>query len=174
MWRATQGTDYNGIVLFEPGRLREFYGGRIRRGRNLFARFTKTEDGDAVLRRGIVVPILAIDDGGYSIIVRDAHEPSPVERDVILTNGVYPLRVRDRVVIADLVVMREWQDETDWRDVPIAPGTYGVTVRGFRKMARRQRKIIDAGYELVLARTSRLPRVTANTGAKMRTLKLDT
>jgi hypothetical protein len=73
------------IVLFDPDALTQFYG-RIRTGTNLFKRFTRTIDGDEILERGIVVPTLAIDDAGYTIIIRDVAEPSPVDPYVIVTN----------------------------------------------------------------------------------------
>ncbi len=172
VWRGRQDTDYNGIVLFEPAALRELYGGRIRRGANLFRRFTKTDDGDRVLERGIVVPILAIDDAGYSIVIREEGERSPVERWIVATNGVFPFWVRHEAVLADLAIFREWEDQTDWQRVPIPPGKYGVTIRGFRRMSSDRKKIIDAGYELVLSRARRLPSVTGSTAARMRTLTM--
>ena len=172
VWKGTQLTDYSGIVLFDPDGLTQFYG-RIRKGANLFKRFTTTTDGDAMLKLGIVVPILAIDDAGYTVIIRDASEPSPVEPYVIVTNETYPLHVTREAVLADLAVFRDWEVDLDWQRVPIPVGRYAVTIRGFRRMAKTKRKILDAGYELVLRRVRRLPPVSANTGAKMRTLKLD-
>ncbi len=172
VWKGTQLTDYNGIVLFDPDGLNQFYG-RIRTGTNLFKRFTTTTDGDEILARGIVVPILAIDDAGYTIIIRNAAEPSPIDPYVIVTNETYPFHVTREAVLADLAVFREWEANLDWQRVPIPIGKYAVSVRGFRRMAKTKRKILDAGYELVLRRVRKLPPVSANTGAKMRTLKLD-
>lgn len=172
MWKGTQLTDYNGIVLFDPDALKKYYG-RIRAGTNLFKRFTTTTDGDEILALGIVVPILAIDDAGYTIVIRERSESSPVEPFVIVTNEVYPFRVTREAVLADLAVLRSWKEGLDWQRVPIPMGTYGVTVRGFRRMAKTRRQIVDAGYEFVLRRVRKLPKVTANTGARMRTLKFD-
>jgi hypothetical protein len=95
VWLGTQGTDYNGIVLFDPAALHEFYG-RIQRGASLFRRFTETDDGDQVLERGMVVPILAIDDPGYSLVFATRVEESPVEPWVVVTNGVFPFWVSTR------------------------------------------------------------------------------
>jgi hypothetical protein len=172
VWKGTQNTDYNGMVLFEPTALRDYYG-RIRKGTNIFARFMKTEDGDEVLRRGIVVPILAIDDASYTVIVRRADEVSPVDSDVIVTNGVFPFHVRREAVIADLAVFRDWEEDLDWHRVPIPSGRYSVTVRGFRRLAKRKHKILDAGYEFVLSSVRRLARPTGKTGKAMRTLRFD-
>ena len=46
-------------------------------------------------------------------------------------------------------------------------GTFAVTVKGFSSPG-----LETAGYEFVLARTKRPPKVTAHTGAKMRVLRL--
>jgi hypothetical protein len=173
VWRFTQNTDFNGIVLFDPAALVDFYGGRIRKGTNLFRKFTTTDDGDEMLRLGIVVPVLAIDDAGYTVIVRTADESSPVESCVMMTNGAFPLYVRGEAVLADLAVFREWEYGTDWTHVPIAVGRYSVDVRGFRRLATRGRNILDAGYEFVLKPVRRLPRVTGETGMKMQTLRFD-
>lgn len=172
MWKTVQNTDYNGIVLFEPSLLKEYYGDRIRKGSNLFRRFMKTDDGDEVLRLGIIVPILAIDDAGYTVIFRQEAEKSEVEPYVVLSNGVYPFRVKAEAVLADLAVLRDWEEDLDWQRVPLDTGRYAITVRGFRRMANTKRKIVDAGYEFVLRKSARLPRVTASTGHKMRVLKI--
>ena len=172
MWKGTQLTDYSGIVLFDPDALTQFYG-RIRTGTNLFKRFTRTTDGDEILKLGIVVPILAIDDAGYTIIIRDAAEPSPIDPYVVVTNATYPFRVTREAVLADLAVFRDWEADLDWQRVPIPVGRYAVTIRGFRRIAKTRRKILDAGYEFALRRVRKLPPVSADTGANMRTLKLD-
>jgi hypothetical protein len=166
MWRGTQGTDYNGIVVFDPDALRAWCGGNIAPGTDLFHRFTASDEGDRVLELGIVVPILAIDDGGYTIIVREAGEPSPVSPWIVVENAVFPLRITRDAVLADLAVLREWHDELGWQRVPIAAGSYAVTVRGFCR--RVHGRIADAGYELELARVTELPAVTGATGKPMR------
>ena len=143
MWKGTQHTDFNGIVLFDPDALKAYYG-RIKSGANLFKRFTTTTDGDEILALGICVPILAIDDA----VTREA-------------------------ALADLAVFRDWERDLGWQRLPIAAGRYGVSVRGFRRLAKTRHKIVDAGYEFVLRRVRKLPAVSANTGAKMRTLKFE-
>jgi hypothetical protein len=170
MWTGTVDTDYNGIVLFDPGLLRDRYGGAIAEGTDLFTRYTTTEEGDEVIAAGLVVPILAIDDAGYEVAVRTTGEPSPIDADTVVENGVYPLRVRDGLVIADLAVLREWVDELGWQPVGMAPGSYAVRVRGFRAIDGTGRRIERAGFEFVLDPCEVLPRPSADLGRNMRVL----
>ena len=168
---GTVDVDYNGIVLFDPATVIEHFGPLVP-GTDLFSRFTSSEEGDAALRHGVVVPILAIDDAGYDVVVRLASEPAIIQsEDVVCENGIFALRVRSgHVIAADLSAMMDWLDEPIGLSVPVDPGTYSVRIRGYRRVDWKQRTLEAAGYEFVLRRVRRLPRVTGNTGAKMRTL----
>jgi hypothetical protein len=166
-------TDFNGIVLFDPGLLRERYGGSIAPGTDLFTRYTTTDEGDAVIAAGLIVPILAIDDGGYEVIVRLTSEKSPHEEPAFVENGIYPLRIREGLVLADLAVLKEWLDDVGWQSVGMPRGRYAVTVRGFRSLDPTGHEIIRAGYEFVLNPVDSLPTPSADLGKNMRVLRLD-
>ncbi|WP_437637620.1 hypothetical protein [Sorangium sp. So ce854] len=170
MFVDTVITDYNGIVLFEPHLLQQRYGGAIEEGTDLFTRFTTTDEGDRVLAEGLIVPVLAIDDSPYKVIVRRASEPEAARGPVIVENGVFPLRVAQGLVVADLVVLREWTEGLGWKPVDVEPGSYGVTVRGFRVLDAAGSRIIEAGYEFVLEPRDALPPLTADVGKNMRVL----
>jgi len=162
--------DFNGIVMFEPHLLCAFYGGHIDSGTNLFQRFTTTEEGDEVLQKGIVIPILGINDGNYRVLVRYSHEVSPVEKGIILENSSFPLNVERRLVLADLSVLREWEEETGWQQVDGPKGRYSVTVRGFRFV--QEGIVSDCGYEFVLNLVDDLPKRTADLEKDMQVLTL--
>lgn len=170
MWIGTVFTDANGIVLFDPGRLRERYGGSIAERTDLFTKFIATDEGDEVLKEGIVVPILSIDDAGYEVVVRRASEAYTPPGVALVENGVYPLRVSDRLVIADIAVLRDWADGLGWEDVSVPAGIYAVTIRGFQELDVSGRTILHAGYEIILAAQECLPAFTADTGRNMRVL----
>jgi hypothetical protein len=172
MFVDTVSVDFNGIVLFDPDRLQDFYRG-IPDGTDLFTRFVSTEDGDAALREGFVVPVLAIDDGEYDVVVRLATEDSGARGSVLCENGVFPFRVLKRAVVADLAVLKEWIPELGWIPVPLRPGDYAVTVRGYRELDPLLREITGAGYEFVLDPVAALPAVTGEIGRNMRVLRLD-
>ena len=173
MWAKMVLTDFNGLVLFAPDLLADHFGGAIPEGTDLFTRFMQTDDGDAVLAAGLIVPVLAIDDAPYTVIVRMATEQSPIAAEtVVVENGTVALAVATRVVVADLVVLKEWIDDLGWHDVDtgLEHGAYAVTVRGFRVLDAAQHTIVDAGYEFVLDPRPALPTVTADTGTKMRVM----
>lgn len=176
MFTGSLDTDFNGIVLFDPSALREHYGGGIPEGTDLFTRYVTTDEGDEVLSRGLIVPVLAIDDAGYDIVVRLATEPSGMRGEAVVVNGIYPLRVIDELVVADLLVLREWSDRSDWQPTGIGPGAYGVSMHGFRQIIRHKAgkaRIASAGYEFVLDVEHQLPKLSADTACDMQLLQLE-
>jgi len=173
MYIGDISAEYNGIVLFSPDGLVQHYG-HIEEGDNLFKRFTTTEEGDDVLRLGIVVPILAIDSDIYEIVVRLVDEPNPFANngcELVAENGVFALKVISRLVLADLAVLAEWHAEEGWQYIPeVVAGNYSVTVRGWRKVDEHLHFEI-AGYEFELRLVPDLPAVTADTGRRMQLLR---
>ncbi|EYF08100.1 hypothetical protein [Chondromyces apiculatus] len=170
MWVGTVITDFNGIVLFEPHRLETWYGGQIEEGTDLFSKFTQTDAGDEVLIAGQIVPVLAIDDSPYQIIVRLAGEPEVTRGEFIVENGIYPLRVERGLFVADLAVLKEWEEGLGWQPVDVLPGNYAVTIRGFRALDSTGKRIIEAGYEFILEPRDALPALTADVGKNMRVM----
>jgi hypothetical protein len=168
MWQVTVSVEYNGIVLFDPCVVREELGS-VRKGTNLFKRFTTTDEGDRVLARGLFVPVLAIDDAGYEAHLRLANEPSRVRDEHVLhTNDTFALRVAGSLAIADLESLMWWRGGDVNNQIEFPAGKYGVSVRGFSSP-----DLSTAGYEFIFSRVRRLPKVTASTGARMRVLRLD-
>jgi len=53
--------DFGGIVLFDYSLLEEYFG-KIEIDENLYRKFITTKDGDEVVKQGIVVPIVGIND----------------------------------------------------------------------------------------------------------------
>lgn len=160
-------TDFNGIVFFDPSILQAREGGRVPAGADLFTRYTTTDEGDEVLAAGVVLPLLAIDDAGYEIVVRQSDEEPRGLGEIIVVNGVYPLRVAQRLVVADLAVLKDWEDELGWQDCEVTPGEYAGVIRGFRE-TNTDGRIIRAGYELTLERVDALPAPTADLSKNLR------
>jgi hypothetical protein len=171
MWLGKILTDFNGLVLFDPLVMKQHYGDTLTEGRDLFTEYITTDEGDAVLAAGLIVPVLAIDAAGYDVVVRLSTEASPLQAELVAENGVFPLRVLSRLVIADLAVLKYWMEEEGWEDVPISAGTYGVTIRAFRALDAARENILQAGYEFVLNPEPALPPVTGDTGKHMRVLE---
>lgn len=171
MWVGDVSVDDNGIILFDPAAV-ALWRPDIEDGTDLFTEFFTTSVGDEGLARGLFVPILAIDDGGYDIIVHNEAEPLLERMDVVVTNGEFALQVTTGLVVADLAVLRYWMPGVgaDWRLVPARPGNYAVTVRGLRRISSDRTLLEAAGYEFVLASRSELPVVTADLNRNMRVM----
>lgn len=162
--------DYNGIVLFNPAALAGRFGGSIEAGTNVLEQLQDTTAGDVVVAAGIALPILGINDSTYEFHIRLATEPSEVDSLCILENGVFPLQVSQRLVIADLAVLVEWADELGWKSVDVAAGTYGVTIRGFR--AIEGGRVVRFGYEAVFEPRDSLPAMSGSLVKDMQVLTL--
>jgi hypothetical protein len=162
-------TDFNGIVIFEPNRLIQFFGAHIDEGSDLFTHFRSSDDGDKVVEQGIIIPILAIDDAGYDVEFYINEKSNRPEEQIIFESGDFPLCVERKLVLADLVVLKEWIEGLGWTFVDVPPGYYKVTIRGFRQ-TNEQGHITDCGYELILQSTSSLPEFTGSQEMNFRVL----
>jgi len=169
MLRYTVITDFNGIAIFDPDRLIQFFGGQIAEGADLFTHFMSSDDGDKIVEQGIIIPILAIDDGGYSVEFYVDEKSNRPKEQVVFENGVFPLCIEKRLVIADLVVLKEWIEGLGWIQVDVPPGYYKATVRGFCER-NRNGHITDCGYEVILESTTSLPEPTASLDSNSRVM----
>jgi hypothetical protein len=113
---------------------------------------------------------LAIDDGGYDVVVRSESEGVTSPGVVVVSNGEFALRVESGLVVADLAVLRHWMTGVGWVHVPAEPGDYAVTINGFRSMSSDGKMLEAAGYEFVLTRRKELPTVTGSVGRNMRVM----
>ncbi|NHZ95822.1 hypothetical protein [Massilia sp. CCM 8734] len=162
--------DFGGMVLFDCAGLAAFYGG-VKEGANLYARLTGTDEGERVVEQGIVLPIIGINDSSYRVIVRLAGEASAIpDQLIVVRNASFPLRVTERLIIADLAVFLEWYPEQGWQRVDVAPGCYAVAVNGFRKVDNNV--VVDFGFEIVLTSAATLPAMSASLQQDMQVLGL--
>ena len=162
--------DFNGIVVFDPSFL-EGYFSKINPGDNLFERFVRSDEGERVVEQGIVLPVLGLNDGIYSIILRTDKEPRGIDpKTIIVSNATFPLKIVTKAVISDMATLREWAPGENWREVMLSPGNYAVTVNGFRVIARRE--IIDFGFEFVFEETEELPTLSGSLAKNMQVLEL--
>ncbi|MBT0568224.1 hypothetical protein [Williamsia sp. CHRR-6] len=170
MKRFDMTVDFNGIVIFDPARLSDYYGG-IKRGHNVWRDFTTTNMGDEVVQQGIVVPLIGINDGSYEVYVRSVSEPSCWGLDSIKDNKGFPLRVSVRLVIADMAVLLDWYEDEGWFDIDCEPGFYDVDIYGYRKVVSGA--VQSCGYDFVLTNVERLPTMTAELEKDMQVLTLE-
>lgn len=162
--------DFNGIVIFDPALLRDFYPG-IDRGENLYRRFTQTEDGDKVVAQGIIVPITGINDSIYKVVVRSKDERSSIDPDLIVfSNSSFPLRIENYAVIADMASLLEWHPDEEWQRLGLQPGEYAIEINGFRKIENRV--VVDFGFEVVWSSCGALPEFSGSLSQNMQVLEL--
>lgn len=151
--------DYNGIVFFDPLRLEKYFDRKIEEDEDLFKLMIETNHGDEVISRGIVLPILAITDAGYTI---NLFLDESCEREgMIFSNGIFPLNVESKLFVADLAAFREWMYGVDWIDTKIPPGIYGTTVNGYC-VRDENNHITDCGYDICLSSKKELPIASAD------------
>ena len=169
MWKIEVDVESNGFVVFDPEMVRAYFGEHLALGDNLFEIFQAGAAGDAVLEAGVIVPVLAIDDLGYEVIVRMADEPTMLPEDwVISRNEFYGLKVVEDLVVADLESITMWDEGRYGTHVRVPPGIYRVSIVSFASPQLR-----SCGYEFTLESVAHLPEVSANTGARMRVLPSD-
>jgi len=161
--------NFGSIVLFDPDRLRAFYGGHIAAGTDLYTRYITTDEGDAVVAAGLIVPIGPIEPNDFIVHIRLATEPSAVQGEIIAENGIYPLQVEKRLGIWDHGALTYWRED-DWEPVEAPPGIYAVAVRGWRRMRKDGTDVEEAGYEFILEPRAELPASTFDWHKDMRLL----
>ena len=127
----------NGIVLLDQQVLYETLGWVPRSGeeRDLMSEFFGSDLGDKVIKKGAVVPLLSIDDGGYEVICRLKGERSTVEELVVVSNGDFPLVVKENACFYDLETLMHWPPQDCGVDAQLKPGNYSVVVNGFRSVS---------------------------------------
>lgn len=162
--------DFNGIVIFDPLLLERFYT-KLTPGENLYERFTGSEEGDAVVSQGIVVPLIGINDSIYKVIIRQGNEEPAIPQDsIIVSNGSFPLRVVGRAVISDMSTLLEWSPGDGWQELPIPAGMYSVRINGFRQMEKGT--VSNFGCEIIFDRCDNLPKFTGSLSQNMQVLEL--
>ncbi|MQP66281.1 hypothetical protein GE253_13115 [Niveispirillum sp. SYP-B3756] len=162
----------NGIVIFDKNVVKRFYGSKIKDGDDLLNRFMTSDEGDDALKNGLIVPVLAIDDMGYDIIIKMDNENCPEESFIIFSNGTYPLHIEEFACIYDLYSIMHWSNESeDGVRINIEKGYYGVNIHGYR-IDDENGHIKKAGYIFSFKKESDLPKVTGETGSPMRVIDL--
>ena len=164
IWSGIVQANLSGLAFFDLDLLKERYGPKLRKGSNLLKRYTTTDEGDSVIREGLVLPILSIKDDDYMVVVRTKDEEWGRPQKSVLKTGIFPLRVQNQLVVTDLSDLNYWSGEGDWLTIPAAPGYYSVTVHGYEVEGEQD---LGGCYELVLVPQETIPHLTADPYAEM-------
>ncbi|MBX6752108.1 MAG: hypothetical protein IRY85_21015, partial [Micromonosporaceae bacterium] len=119
-----------GLVLLDPARLDEFLDGHAE-GRDLVHLFTTTDAGDRVSEQGIAIPVLGVECGYYTVLVRHVDDRSPWT-DARLSSDGWVLGTRTgSLLLCGAGYLTRWAaDHPAHRPVTVPPGWYAVEIRG--------------------------------------------
>jgi hypothetical protein len=81
--------DFNRIIVFNYPEILDLFDGNISDGQNILEDFTKTEKGDIVLDKGIALPIMGIDDGGYMLRLFVNEIPTNKNREIVFCDEFF-------------------------------------------------------------------------------------
>jgi hypothetical protein len=147
--------ELSGFVLLDAARLDDALGGDAT-GQNLLHTFTTTDHGDEVTRDGIALPVLGVDAGYYTVIVRHARDRSRWPTPQLVADGWVLGTETGSLVLCGVGYLVDWNaDHPRHRHVAVPPGWYEVQVRGY---LLPEHDPDDAAYEFVLAPTRVQPR----------------
>ena len=145
--------DFNGIIIFDYPGILSLFDGKINDGENILQQFTTTDKGDFVLDKGIALPIMGIDDGGYIVRLFLNEIPSNDNRNVVFSDKYFFLNVTGSLYIADMAVFWEWEEYTGWHNSNIPKGIYRVCLEGVHL---KQNDDILYCYDLILEKVDKL------------------
>ena len=131
---VTVDVDFNGIVVFDYPKIVEMFGGEIPEGKNILKEFTTTNIGDEALEKGVCLPILGIDDGGYTVRFFVDEEPENINRQVVFSDKYFYLNVIGTLYVADLSALWEWYEYLGWEKTEVPKGMYKVCLEGVRTL----------------------------------------
>jgi len=143
-----------GFVLLDPARLDDAFDGDAE-GEDLLDLFSTTGQGDEIVRDGVAVPVMGVDAGYYTVIVRHAADPSPWPVPQIASAGWVLGSETGSLVLTGAGYLRNWRRQhRHHRRVAVVPGWYRFEIRGYLLTHHHDD---DAAYEFVLTPTAGRP-----------------
>lgn len=122
--------ELHGFVLLDPARLEHFYDSPVR-GVDLLARFARSEDGDRVCREGVAIPMIGVEAGDYTILVRDADLPSTDQHPRLRSTGWILGTETGKLIFCGLGYLTHWDSEHPRHArLEVPPGWYRVEITG--------------------------------------------
>jgi hypothetical protein len=118
-----------GFVVTDPELLDTFHGGSAR-DCDLLELYVTTDAGDAVSSSGVAIPILGLDPGYYSVIIRANSVRSQLAGPALRSSSGWILQVISGcVVVAGIGHLKRWDpDHPKVRRFSVPSGWYSVTV----------------------------------------------
>ncbi len=152
-----------GFVLLDPERLEQFCNYQAR-GQNLVERFTTSEDGDKVAAQGIAIPLMSVDAGYYTIVIRSDEDDLKLVGTPKLSSKGWTLGTLTGALLfctaGNLITWDPERLDKYQRLVTVPPGFYQVEIRGYTCDGPERKQ--DGIFEFILTSVNQLPAFTAN------------
>lgn len=121
IFRGELFSELNGFVLCVPD---------LERGVDLLTKFTTTDEGDVVTKTGRAIPVMEVETGDYTLIIRSVDQPSQLPDQPRISSSGWVLNVGDEpLCLCGAGYLANWNpDHPKVRRVSISPGWYAVTI----------------------------------------------
>lgn len=149
-----------GFVLLDPARLDAFYGGNSA-GRDILTELSTTEAGDRVSEDGIAIPIVMVEDGDYTIVVRTADSPGLAPEPRLRSAGWILGTETGDLVCCGVGSLLIWDPRSPRLvHVRVPPGWYRVAIQGH--VLNEGQPAEEWAYEFVLTQAEGQPPFSAD------------
>ncbi|MGV3625108.1 MAG: hypothetical protein ACO1OB_30085 [Archangium sp.] len=121
-------------------------------GADLLTRFTTTEEGDDVARRGHAIPVIGVETGEYTLIIREVDQPTKLPTAPRISSPGWVLHVDGELGLCGVGYLATWNPKhPKVHRVTVPHGWYAVIV-----------DVCDWHVEFVLSRCDEPPVFTAD------------
>jgi len=122
--------ELGGFVLSDPGELDRHHGGSAS-GLDLLELYGTSDEGDAVAAGGLAIPVLGLEAGYYTLVVRGAEATAHLTGPPRLVSSGWVLHVvSDRLCLSGAGYLKRWDPNGPRILHPVVPaGWYEVEVR---------------------------------------------
>lgn len=101
----------------------------LERGADLLTRFTTTTEGDDVAKTGRAIPVIGVETGEYTLIIRNVDQPSKLPTAPRLTSPGWVLHVEGEFCLCGVGYLARWNPEhPKVHRVTLPRGWFAVTV----------------------------------------------
>ncbi|MFY1649577.1 hypothetical protein ACN27J_01595 [Solwaraspora sp. WMMB762] len=139
----------HGFVLLDPARLDRHLGADSA-GRDLLELLTTTDAGDAVVRAGIAIPLMGVDVGYYTVLVRHVADAAPWPAPAPSSPGGVLGTETGSLLLCGVGYLTRWTPgHPRHRRVSVPPGWYTTDIRRYDHAEGTD----DAAYEFLLTPT---------------------
>lgn len=137
-------SELNGFVLCDPNGLDRHHGGTAR-GLDLLTLYSTTEQGDTVAAAGAAIPVMGVETGEYTLVVRHAEAASPLVGPPRIVSSGWILRAEaEPLCLCGAGYLVKWDpDNQKVLRSAVPSGWYEVEIQGGFGNADRSEWVIE-------------------------------